>query len=183
MFQVDFSRRLHTHSLPSTNRWCKERDRRYFLLRSIGGQMVRLHPPVRNHRKENSHDTINVNGETYTKVPDEISLFGRTYRLVDDTIPEPLDVSEWHPIEPDYRITLREYMTRTHPEDAKRNLTGLGQVVKNTILNAGKGDLLEENGNGATIYARSLFPLVEQGYRKWRSRNNAHIMERSVAEV
>ena len=37
-------------------------------------------------------DTINVNGETYTKVPDEIRLFGRTYRLVDDTIPEPLDV-------------------------------------------------------------------------------------------
>ena len=26
-------------------------------------------------------DTINVNGETYTKVPDEISLFGRTYLL------------------------------------------------------------------------------------------------------
>lgn len=83
-------------------------------------------------------DTINVNGETYTKVPDEISLFGRTYRLVDDTIPEPLDVSDWHPIEPDYRITLREYMTQQHPEDTKRNLTGLGQVVKNTILNAGK---------------------------------------------
>lgn len=40
-------------------------------------------------------DTINVNGETYTKVPDEISLFGRTYRLVDGTIPEPLDVSDW----------------------------------------------------------------------------------------
>ena len=95
-------------------------------------------------------DTINVNGETYTKVPDEISLFGRTYRLV---------------------------------EDAKRNLTGLGQVVKNTILNAGKGDLLEENSNGAIIYTRSLFPLVEQGYRKWRYRNNAHIMERSVAEA
>lgn len=34
-------------------------------------------------------DTINVNGETYTKVPDEISLFGRTYLLADDTIPEP----------------------------------------------------------------------------------------------
>lgn len=31
-------------------------------------------------------DTINVNGETYTKVPDEISLFGRTYLLADDTI-------------------------------------------------------------------------------------------------
>lgn len=128
-------------------------------------------------------DTINVNGETYTKVPDEISLFGRTYRLADDTIPEPLDVSDWHPIEPDYRITLREYMTQQHPEDAKRNLTGLGQVVKNTILNAGKGDLLEKNSNGAIIYARSLFPLVEQGYRKWRYRNNAHIMERSVAEA
>lgn len=128
-------------------------------------------------------DTINVNGETYTKVPDEISLFGRTYRLVEDTIPEPLDVSDWHPIEPDYRITLREYMPRQHPEDAKRNLTGLGQVVKNTILNAGKGDLLEENSNGAIIYTRSLFPLVEQGYRKWRYRNNAHILERSVAEV
>lgn len=40
-------------------------------------------------------DTINVNGETYTKVPDEISLFGRTYLLADDTIPEPLDVSDW----------------------------------------------------------------------------------------
>lgn len=115
-------------------------------------------------------DTINVNGETYTKVPD-------------DTIPEPLDVSDWHPIEPDYRITLREYMTQQHPEDAKRNLTGLGQVVKNTILNAGKGDLLEENSNGAIIYTRSLFPLVEQGYEKWRYRNNAHIMERSVAEA
>lgn len=58
-------------------------------------------------------DTINVNGETYTKVPDEISLFGRTYLLADDTIPEPLDVSDWHPIEPDYRITLREYMTHS----------------------------------------------------------------------
>lgn len=110
-------------------------------------------------------DTINVNGETYTKVPDEISLFGRTYLLADDTIPEPLDVSDWH------------------PEDAKRNLTGLGQVVKNVVLNAGKGDLLEENSNGAIIYTRSLFPLVEQGYRKWRYRNNAHIMERSVAEA
>lgn len=128
-------------------------------------------------------DTINVNGETYTKVPDEISLFGRTYLLADDTIPEPLDVSDWHPIEPDYRITLREYMTQQHPEDAKRNLTGLGQVVKNTILNAGKGDLLEKNSNGAIIYTRSLFPLVEQGYEKWRYRNNAHIMERSVAEA
>ena len=74
-------------------------------------------------------------------------------------------------------------MTQQHPEDAKRNLTGLGQVVKNTILNAGKGDLLEENSNGAIIYTRSLFPLVEQGYRKWRYRNNAHIMERSVAEA
>lgn len=115
-------------------------------------------------------DTINVNGETYTKVPD-------------DTIPEPLDVSDWHPIEPDYRITLREYMTQQHPEDAKRNLTGLGQVVKNTILNAGKGDLLEKNSNGAVIYTRSLFPLVEQGYEKWRYRNNAHITKRSVAEA
>lgn len=84
-------------------------------------------------------DTINVNGETYTKVPDEISLFGRTYRLVEDAIPEPLD--------------------------------------------AGKGDLLEENSNGAIIYTRSLFPLVEQGYEKWRYRNNAHIIERSVAEA
>lgn len=102
-------------------------------------------------------DTINVNGETYTKVPDEISLFGRTYLLADDTIPEPLDVSDWHPIEPDYRITLREYMTHYHPKDAKRS--------------------------GAAIYARSLFPLVEQGYRKWRYRNNAHILERSVAEA
>mgnify|MGYP000155232315 FL=1 len=74
-------------------------------------------------------------------------------------------------------------MTQQHPEDAKRNLTGLGQVVKNTILNAGKGDLLEENSNGAIIYTRSLFPLVEQGYEKWRYRNNAHIMERSVAEA
>lgn len=55
--------------------------------------------------------------------------------------------------------------------------------MKNTILNAGKGDLLEKNSNGAVIYARSLFPLVEQGYRKWHYRNNAHIMERSVAEV
>lgn len=73
-------------------------------------------------------DTINVNGETYTKVPDEISLFGRTYRLVEDAIPEPLDVSDWHPIkiEPDYRITLREYMTQQHPEDAKRNLHRTG---------------------------------------------------------
>lgn len=130
-------------------------------------------------------DTINVNGETYTKVPDEISLFGRTYRLVEDAIPEPLDVSDRHPIkiEPDYRITLREYMTHYHPKDAKRSLTGLVQVVKNTILNAGKGDLLEKNSNGAAIYARSLFPLVEQGYRKWRYRNNAHILERSVAEA
>lgn len=128
-------------------------------------------------------DTINVNGEIYTKVPDEISLFGRTYRLVENTIPEPLDVSDWHPIEPDYRITLREYMTRYHPKDVKRSLTGLGQVVKNTILNACKGDLLEKNSNGAAIYARSLFPLVEQGYRNWRCRNNAHILERSVAEA
>lgn len=128
-------------------------------------------------------DTINVNGETYTKVPDEISLFGRTYLLADDTIPEPLDVSDWHPIEPDYRITLREYMNHYHPKDDKCSLTGLGQVVKNTILNAGKGDLLEKNSNGAAIYARSLFPLVEQGYRKWRYRKNAHILERSVAEA
>lgn len=74
-------------------------------------------------------------------------------------------------------------MTNYHPKDAKRSLTGLGQVVKNTILNAGKGDLLEKNSNGAAIYARSLFPLVEQGYRKWRYRKNAHILERSVAEV
>mgnify|MGYP000511992029 CR=1 FL=1 len=106
-------------------------------------------------------DTINVNGETYTKVPDEISLFGRTYLLADDTIPEPLDVSDWHPIEPDYRITLREYMTQQHPEDAKRNLTGLGQVVKNVVLNAGKGDLLEENSNGAII-TPLVVPAVEQ---------------------
>lgn len=128
-------------------------------------------------------DTINVNGETYTKVPDEISLFGRTYRLVDDTIPGTIGRVGLDPIEPDYRITLREYMTQQHPEDTKRNLTGLGQVVKNTILNAGKGDLLEKNSNGAVIYARSLFPLVEQGYRKWRYRNNAHILKRSVAEA
>nr|DAH53820.1 MAG TPA: hypothetical protein [Caudoviricetes sp.] len=32
--KVDFSRRLHTHSLPSTNRWCKERGRCY-LSRSV----------------------------------------------------------------------------------------------------------------------------------------------------
>lgn len=53
--KVDFSRRLHTHSLPSTTAGAGNVAVAISVVRFIGGQMVRLHPPARNHRKENHY--------------------------------------------------------------------------------------------------------------------------------
>lgn len=113
-------------------------------------------------------EVVNVNGTDYVQVPDEISLFGRTYRLVSD-IDSGVDVSDWTPIKGDVEsVTVREYVHERHPEAKHFNLAGLGKMVHQAVVEAGlKSHIVCTDGGGNALYDESCASVLESTFNKW----------------